>query len=133
MENETFKVAKEILEKFAPSQLLPKYLANQQAGLTPNRPGASPGNRTPITNYANNNPNLRRRTVPSPGNPVPSFTPRLPAPGQYFRQQSNSFRPALMPPPTPANSHNPTYNYSKLGALLNILPTKILSLIIYCG
>lgn len=106
MENETFKVAKEILEKYAPNHLLPKYLADQQR--------ASPMSLTPIPRTGQG---LRRRTtssfsssttptpIPYPG--MGNMTPRPIRPygltnsGQYMRQPTNSFnRPAIMPGPS---------------------------------
>ncbi|ODM92028.1 Protein lunapark-B [Orchesella cincta] len=109
MDKETFKVAKEILEKYAPNHLLPKFLAEQQRApsLTP-VPRAAPG--------------LRRRSNPpissTPYNNMGGFTPRAirpygppgsgpSGPGQFLRQPTNNFmRPAIMPPPnsTPGGS-----------------------------
>lgn len=106
MEKETFNVAKEILEKYAPSHLLPKYLADQQK--------TSPMSLTPVPRAGGG---LRRRTnVPSTSTPVGGytnmggFTPRAirpygpSVPGQFLRQPTNNFmRPAIMPGPnTPA-------------------------------
>lgn len=98
MDKETFKVAKEILEKYAPNHLLPKYLADQQRG--------SPMSTTPIPR---NDAGVRRRsTLTSNATPIPygGYTPRAirpygpSPPGQFLRQPSNTFiRPAIMPAP----------------------------------
>ncbi|CAL8109407.1 unnamed protein product [Orchesella dallaii] len=114
MDKETFKVAKEILEKYAPSHLLPKYLAEQQKAPS----------LTPVPRDA---PGLRRRSNPpitsTPYNNMGGFTPRAirpygppgsgpSGPGQFLRQPTNNFmRPAIMPPPnsTPAISPGPSH------------------------
>jgi hypothetical protein len=89
MDTETFKVAKKILEKYAPSQLLPKYLAEQQRSTVQG---------TPVSRIIGGNDPLRRRTMGGP-----SVTPMgirgVPYGGQQFRP---IFRPqqqqAIMPP-----------------------------------
>jgi hypothetical protein len=77
MDTETFKVAKKILEKYAPSHLLPKYLADQQSA----RGGLS----TPLTRQGQGQ-DLRRRTmgggIPGPmmmrsGFPPPGYRPQM--------------------------------------------------------
>lgn len=100
MDKETFKVAKEILEKYAPNHLLPKYLAEAQK--------ASPASLTPLPRTEG----LRRRTnAPMTSTPVGGFTPRAirpyghSGPGQFLRQPTNTFmRPAIMPAPGGLNT-----------------------------
>jgi hypothetical protein len=121
MDKETFKVAKEILEKYAPRHLLPKYLEEQQRSSPV--PQARPI--TPLTSRVQSrmstggmsefSDGLRRRgaqSTPGVGYPLGprSMTPGGPmmmqrfgppggmqqGPAGHFRPQ---MRPAIMPPP----------------------------------
>lgn len=106
MDNETYKVAKEILEKYAPSELLPKYLAKQQS--TTVTPVSSLRQETSASTYVFQG-DLRRRQQQSFGTSTPiragvrtnfSQSPviRPGGPGQYLRQPTNAFpyqRPQL--------------------------------------
>lgn len=107
MDKETFKVAKEILEKYAPNHLLPKYLAEQQR--------TSPASLTPIPRNSGlrRRPNASSTPTPIPYGNMGGYTPRPirfgsgPGPGQLLRQPANNFgrpMPALMPGPSAAGA-----------------------------
>lgn len=98
MDNETFKVAKEILEKYAPSHLLPKYLAEQQKAIS-----MSPLPATPQSFQDG----VRRRQQAAFGRGMSSTPIRPPVmrpvfsstQGQLIRQPANPFPRAIMPAP----------------------------------
>ncbi|CAG7833413.1 unnamed protein product [Allacma fusca] len=110
MDNETFKVGKEILEKYAPSQLIPKHLTEQFSHLqsmstlspmsTPQQQRQMVAMRTPTT--AGFNEGLRRRQQQGrPSIPSGMSTPlRQPQPGASVPQTP---APAYMLPLPPAN------------------------------
>lgn len=114
MEKETFKVAKEILEKYAPSRLLPKYLAEQQRS-SPQGPGGN----TPLTSRITSrmstgsvefNEGLRRRAQSTPMGMIPqrAMTPaQRYSMGQPGPQQGPFLRPGFRPP-LPAIMGGPT-------------------------
>ena len=110
MEFETFNNAKQILEKFDPNRLLPKYLAEQQKAQSLS-PAMTPASRQPLpsTSYQDG---FRRRTIQSisttPRTHNPAQTPMMrpilgsnQGQGQFLRQPMNSMpimsRPAIMP------------------------------------
>lgn len=90
MDTETFKVAKKILEKYAPSHLLPKYLADQQrAGGTPitSRPA-------PLDNLG-----MRRRTMGEPSVSPQGMRMGQPFPPGYRPPLGMGGRPPMPPMP----------------------------------
>lgn len=114
MEFETFNNAKEILEKYDPNRLLPKYLAEQKL----NSPASSPVSLSSRIGGGEMEDSLRRRNLPAsslyqgqPGSAsfqTPPMRPIVGGQNQFLRQTMNvPFlpRPAIMP--SPASNFQP--------------------------
>jgi len=119
MEFETFNNAKEILEKYDPNRLLPKYLAEQRLNSPVSSPSVTPVSSREGTDFQDT---LRRRNLAysqlvraqvMPAAQTPPMRPMPGAQGQFLRQAVNMpfSRPAIMPsgmtPPPPRQQFIP--------------------------